>query len=198
PVEIAFHAFTVGSDIYHAELGQRVASIAQQSHATQQGVNDHRFKRVQLQLTGFSSHGHGHVGTDHFKGNLVDHFRDHGVDLTGHDGRTSLRGGQTNFTHTGTRTAREQPQVVGQLGQLDGSALQYARQVQKTTAILSCFDQVGRHTQLNTGQIGQGRDSQLGILGVSRNASPNSRTAQVHVAHQFARFFQAHDVFVDH
>src|SRR5690606_15145458 len=37
-LDIAFQAFTVGSDTYHAELGQRVASIAQQSHATQQGV----------------------------------------------------------------------------------------------------------------------------------------------------------------
>src|SRR5690606_34021161 len=177
PVEIAFHAFTVGSDIYHAELGQRVASIAQQSHATQQGVNNHRLKRVQLQLTGFSSHGHGHVGTNHFKGNLVDHFRDHGVDFTGHDGRTSLHGGQTNFTHTSTRTAGEQTQVVGQLGQLDGSALQHTRQVQETAAILSGFDQIVRDTQLNTGQIGQGSHSQLSILRVSRNAGTNSSTA---------------------
>ena len=60
-------------------------------------MGNDRLKGVELQLSGLGCKADRQIIANHLKGNLVDHFGDHGVDLAGHDRGASLHGGQIDF-----------------------------------------------------------------------------------------------------
>lgn len=97
------HMLAVGGDAAHAAVGQHQAAVAQVGDALEQAVGDDRFEGVVLQLAGLGGKAHRQVIANHFKSNLVDHFRDHRVDLAGDDAGAGLSGRQVDFAQAGAR-----------------------------------------------------------------------------------------------
>ena len=143
PKPISSQPFAVGGDAGDAVVGEHAAAVGQVQHALEQAVGDDRLEGVQLQLAGFGGKGDGHVVADDFEGDLIDHFRDHRIDLAGHDRRAGLTRRQVDFAEAGARTGRQQAQIVAGLGELDRDALEHAGELHEAAAILRRLDQVG-------------------------------------------------------
>jgi len=73
------------------------AGRGQPRHGFKERVGHDGFEGVQLQLAGLDGHGHCRVRTDDAERDLVDHFRDDGVYLAGHDGGSGLAGREDDF-----------------------------------------------------------------------------------------------------
>ena len=157
-----------------------------------------RLKGIELQLTSFHCHGDGSVVADHFKADLVHHLGDHGVDLAGHDGRASLARGQLDIAHASLRAGRQQAQVIADLGQLDGNALQDARDVGKGTGIASGGNQVAGLDDRHARDFGQRLGHGISVAHRRIDAGANGGAAHVHFAHQIGRFTQTLLIVSDH
>ncbi len=120
---------------FNATHLQRAAGSGQVAQAFVQGPGHERLKRVELQLPGFDGHGDGGIVANGFKAGNAHHFRNHRIDLAGHDGRARLAGRQLDVPHAGLRAGRQQAQIVADLGELDGDALQNARNIGKHPGI---------------------------------------------------------------
>src|SRR6185503_5852984 len=83
--DIVAHAFPVRRDSGHATLGQYDAGLAQMIEALEKTVRDDGLEGIELELTRLRGEAYGDVVSDDFEGDLVDHFRNHRVDLPGHD-----------------------------------------------------------------------------------------------------------------
>ncbi len=79
------HDIDIGGNADDAAFRKRPAGGAELSDAFRQGPHDDRLEGVQLKLTALCGHGDGDVVADDHEGDLVDDFRDHRIDLAGHD-----------------------------------------------------------------------------------------------------------------
>ena len=65
-------------------------------------------------------------------------------------------GGRLISPKPGARPARQQPQVVAGLRELDGDALQHARELHERAAVLRRLDEVRRRDERNAGDLATG------------------------------------------
>ena len=87
-------------------------------------MDDDGLHDVQFELTRFGGHRDGQVVADNAESHLVHDFRNDGIHLARHDGRTRLAGRQVDFVQTAAGAGREQTQVVAYLGELHGETFQ--------------------------------------------------------------------------
>ena len=100
-----FPAFLlIGRNAVYAQSTQCIEAIHQQIGRFKATLCHHRFHRIQLHLSRFATHSHAKVVAYHFIVDLVHHFGDNRIYLTGHDRRTGLHGRQINLTQPATRT----------------------------------------------------------------------------------------------
>ena len=181
----------VGFNALDAVDLQRVAGARQVRKAVVQCPAHQRLEGVELQLARFGRHGDGHVVANDFKAHLVHHLRNYRVDLARHDRRACLARRQPDVAHTGLRAGRQQAQVVADLRQLAGNALQNARNVHKSAGIGGGGNHVGSGSDRHARQLGQGGDDQFGVAHRRIDAGADGGAAQVHFGHQVGRCAQA-------
>jgi hypothetical protein len=83
---------------------------------------DHGHHDVQLQLAGVGCGKDRRVTSDHLVAHLVHHLGDGWIDLAGHDRRAGLDRRQQDLRNPCPRPHAEQPQVRGDLPDLDRKA----------------------------------------------------------------------------
>ena len=157
---------------------------------------NHRFHHVQLQLARFGSHGDGGVVTDYFEAYLVDHFRDHRINLGGHDGRARLQFRQVDFVQASARAGREQAQVVTDFGQFYRQTLQRAVDHHVGAAVGGRFDQIFRGDNRQVADFRQFLYRQLLITIRGVQTGADSGRAKVHFQQQFRGAQNAFGLFV--
>ncbi len=106
---------------------------------------------IELQLAALRGRCDGRIRTDHGERDLVDHLWDHRVHLARHDRRAGLARGQRDLAEAGLRTAREQAQIVADLGELDRGALEGAGDGHEDAGVARGLDEVGRGLHLDPG-----------------------------------------------
>ena len=177
---------------------QRAAGGGQVAQAFVQGPGHERLKRVELQLPGFDGHGDGGIVANGFKAGNAHHFRNHRIDLAGHDGRARLAGRQLDIPHAGLRAGRQQAQIVADLGELDGDALQNARNIGKHPGIGGGCNHVLGFDDGHAGKLGQLGGDHIGVAHGGVDAGANGGAAHVDFAQQAGRFAQAFFVGGNH
>ena len=120
---IAAAHLLIGLDPHDAQLAQRAHGVAQEPDRLEGHLADDRLHDVELELAGLGREGQRHVVADHLEADLVDDLRDDRVDLGGHDRRAGGPLGQADLPQARARPRGQQPQVVADLGELDGQAL---------------------------------------------------------------------------
>src|SRR5690606_16159168 len=138
-----------------APLAQPAARLAQLVDRRADVERDDRFEDVELELPRLRGHRDRQVVPDYLEADLIDYLRDDRVHLSGHDARAGLHRRQVDLAETGARPAREEAQVVADLRELDGDALQHARELDERTGVRRRFDQVGARDEGQAGDVRQ-------------------------------------------
>lgn len=162
-----------------ALFAQRINRVAHDADGLEQRLTDDRLHHVELQLTCLCGHGHDVVVAEDLEAGLVDHLWDNWVDLTRHDGGTCLAGRQIDFTKASAWTGGQQAQVVTDLGQLHGSALDGGVQEYVGTAVRGGLDQVACSLHLQAGDFRQSSSYLVTVAGWGVNAGTNGGGAEV-------------------
>ena len=152
--------------------------------ALHDAVGDDRLEGVELELARLGRHRHRHVGAGDREGDLVDHLGDHRVDLAGHDRRAGLARRQRDLADAGLRPRREQAQVVADLRELDGAALERAAEGHEDAGVARGLDQVGGGDELDARQLAEVAADGVGVLRVGGDARADGRGAEVDLAEQ--------------
>ena len=129
-------------------------------------------------------HRHGHVGADDGEGDLVDDLRDDRIDLAGHDARAGLTRRQVDLAETGLRAAGEQPQVVADLRELDGVALQRRGERHEGPGVARGFDEVDGGFEVEPADLPQVAEDGRRVVGVGGDARADRRRAHVDLEQQ--------------
>ena len=179
-------------------LAQHVHGALQQADRVEDLEGDQRLHHVQLQLSAFGCHGQGQVVTDHLECHLVNRFRNHRVDLAGHDRAAWLACRQVDLVDAGAWAAGQQTQVVADLRQLHRGTLEHAGEQHEGAHVGSGFDQVGRWNHGLAADDGQALYGQGLVARVGVDAGADGGAAQVHFGQQLWRQgFQAGQVFTE-
>mgnify|MGYP000408928407 CR=1 FL=1 len=112
--------FLICGNAENTVLHKRIHSACHRGDGREQGVEDNRFKRVQLHLASLSRHRDCGVVSDDMEGNLCHNLRDNRVDLARHNRGSVLHRRQVDLAESGPRSAGQQAQVVAHLGEVDG------------------------------------------------------------------------------
>ena len=108
----------------HAFLGKGVDRADADLHGFEQVVGDDRHHHVQFELPGLGRQRHGQVAALHVEHGHIQHFRQHRVDLAGHDARARLDGRQADFIQPGGWPGGQQAEIVGDADQGDRQGAQ--------------------------------------------------------------------------
>ena len=175
--------FPVGGDPFHTVDPQGVRRFPEHVDALEQGIEDHRFKGVQFQLSRLHGHGDAGVVAHHPEGHLAHHFRDHRVHFPGHNGRSVLLGRQVDLFQSGPGTGRHEPQVIGNLGQGNGTVLQAAGYGGETVDVLGGIDQVRGLGKRKAGQPGKIFGNMAGVGRGCIDSGTDGGTAHIDFGH---------------
>lgn len=137
-----FAPIPVGGDSQDTVVGQSLDGAPQGVDGLENIIKDHGLEGIELQLSRLGGQGHGHIVADDVVGNLTDHLGDHRVDLAGHDGGAVLLGGQIDLAKAGLGAAGEEPQVVADFGQADGTGLEHGGDMYKAVQILGGIEEI--------------------------------------------------------
>src|SRR5690606_8953367 len=187
----------VGGDAADAPLAQNDAALREHIDRLEDVEGDHRLEDVELELSCLRCQGDGGVVADHLEARLVDHLGDDGVDLARHDARARLHRRQVDLGEAGTRTAREQAQVIADLRQFDRNTLEHAGHQHERARVLCRVDQVRAGDEIEAGNLAECATYGLGVAGVRVDARADRGGAHVDLAHERSRFTEPIDVFID-
>ena len=134
----------VRRDAGDAALTQRVARIHEQVDRLDQRLGDDGLHDVELELASLGRHGHGLIVADHLEADLVDDLGDNRVDLGGHDRRARGHLRKVDLVEASARAGSQQTQVVADLRQLDGAALDGRVHGDIGAGIGGGFEEIGR------------------------------------------------------
>ena len=165
-------AVHVGHDALDAIGGEGLHRAGQLVDGLEEAAEDHRLEGVQLHLARLHGHGNGDVVARDAEGHLVQQLRDHGVHLAGHDGGTVLPGGQADLSEAGTGAGGHEPQIVGDLGQGDGTVPHCRGHGGEAVHVLGGVDQIRGLPELrvHVGGQGLGDVAEVGAVGVEAGA----------------------------
>ena len=169
----------VDRDAHYTESAQGVAGASEETNRFEHALRDDRLHHVELQLTGFRGHGDGDVVTKDLETDLVDHFRNHRVDLCGHDRRASLAWRQVDLVVTGARAGGQQAEVIADLRELHGHALhgRVGRNIGATVA--GGLDEIAGRKDFQLADLG--KSSGHGFLVARRGVHTGADCGAAHV-----------------
>ena len=154
---------------------------------------------VQLELAGLGRHGHRDVVADDLVADLVHDLGDHRVHLARHDRRARLHRRQLDLVEAAARSGREQAQIVADLRDLHGGALQHAPTSGRTRR-RPASPRPGRRRRRRAAPLtsAQPLHHRLGVPGRAVDAGADRRRAQVDVQQEPRRLAQARLRVADH
>ena len=117
---------------------------------------------------------------------LVHHLRDHRVDLAGHDAGAGLPGRQPQLPEAGLRAGGEQPEVVADLRDLHGGALEDSGELHEHPGVGGGLDQVGSADQRQAGDLGEMAADGFAIVRVRGDTGADRGRSEVDLAEQGA------------
>ena len=94
----------VGGNSGDTVVDEGLYCVGQCIDGLEHAVEDDRFKCIQFKLSGFRSHGDGHIIADDVERYLVYNLRDDRIHLTRHDGGTVLPCRQVDLCESGSGT----------------------------------------------------------------------------------------------
>ena len=159
-------------------LGERGRRIREQPDALQDGVGDQREHHVQLEIARRARHADRRVARHDRRRGHRHGFRDHRVDLAGHDAGTGLQGRQRDLGEAGERAGVHPAQVVRNLEQHDRGAAQGSRQLDRRVLRRKAREAVRRAGERKAGARAEARDGARGKLRVRVDARADGRRAE--------------------
>ena len=157
-------------------------------------MHDDRLHHVQLELSGLGGDRYGQVVADHFERYLVHHFGNHRVYFARHNRRTGLHRRQVDLIQPGTRSRREQTQVVADFRQLDRQPFQRRRVHYKRSSIVGRFNHVGSRHDRQSGDFTQVFDAKRRVIGIGIDTGTDRRRTHVHLKEQLVVLFEPFDL----
>ena len=143
----------------------------------QQVVDDDRQHHIELERAGLAGDRDGGVVADHLGGDHANRFRNHRVDLAGHDRTAWLKCRQFDFTQPRQGACIHPAEVVGDLHQADGESLELAGKFHRRVLRAQAFEEVLVGNQRDAGLAAQGVGHASGKFRVSIDAGPDRRAA---------------------
>ena len=180
----------VDDDAVDALFTHRDAGVGHDLHLHVEGERDDRFHDVQFELAGGGGEHDRRVETDREERGLVGHFRDDGVDLARHDRGTRLELRQDEFGETRTRTGGKEAEVVADLRQLDGKALDGGREGDVGAAVRRGGDEVVAVLEVDAGDFSEVLDGEGRVFRMSRHGRADGGGAEVDDLEVFLRFLE--------
>ncbi len=113
---------------------------------------------------------------------LVDHLGDRGIDLARHDAGAGLHLGQPDFREAGARARGEEPDIVGELVEVEHPGAEGAAEGGDVAHRLHQLDAVLGHLELEAGDFTEVLHHQFGVGRLGVDAGPDGRAADVHGA----------------
>ena len=93
----------IGLDPHDAQLPQGRHPASEQIDGLEDGLGDHRFHDIELELSRLRGEGQRHIVSHDLEADLVHYLRDHRIDLGRHDGGTGLTLRQPDLPQPRTR-----------------------------------------------------------------------------------------------
>src|SRR5699024_10536568 len=177
---VATH-ISISSNTNDALLAQGIHGVAHHTNRLEQSLADDWFHDVELQLACFSRHGYGLVIAEDLETHLVDNLRDNWVDLTWHDRRTSLAWWKVDLTQSSAWTRSQKTQVVADLGQLHGGALDRRVQQHVGATVGGSFDQIACSLDFQISNFAQRSNNLVAVTGRGVNTGTDSGCAEVNL-----------------
>ncbi|MNS69958.1 hypothetical protein D3C72_1032890 [compost metagenome] len=174
----------VGLDALYALLVEDADGVGQNRDRREQVMGGHRHHHVQLELAGLHAVGDRGVLPQHLEADLVEHLHDARVDLARHDRAAGLHRGQDQFVEARRRPGGQQPEVVGDAGQLERQQAQSRGSVANRGQALHRLEEILGRTHGQTRQPHELLHHLVAVLrpGVQARASGRAADAQLQEA----------------
>ena len=193
---IATAYLLIGFDPHDAQLPQGRHPTGEKIDGLKDGLGNHRFHDVELELSGLSGEGQRDVISNNLEADLVHHLRDHRIDLGRHDGGTGLTLRQPDLPQPRTGPGGQQSQVVADLGQLHRQALDRRVHRDVGTCVTRGLQQVMRSSNIQTGDLPQMLDDSALIVRRGVEARADRRGTEVHLQKQSGVVVKPADLFL--
>ena len=174
----------IDRDTIDATLTQRVHGAAQPGLALDDALGDDRLHDVELELSCLGGNHHGGVVANHLEASLVGHLGDDRVYLARHDAGAWSHRREVDLVETATGTRGHEAEVVADLGQLHGQALQRAAIAHVVARVGSSLDEVLAEGEVLARQLGQFLSAELSVARDGVEARTDGRGAHVDLEHQ--------------
>ncbi len=137
------------------------------------------------------------VVADHLEADLVHHLGNRRVHLPRHDGAAGLDGREPHLVEARARSAREQPQIAGDLAEVDRERAQLPAERGRVAHALHELDAVLALAQVESGDRPQVLDHEPRILGLGVDPGADGGAADPQVAQVIRRALDAPAVALD-
>ena len=171
-------------DAHDAHLTQGRHPTGEEIDRLEAGLGYHRLHDIELELTRLGGEGQRDVIADDLEADLVDHLRDHRVDLGGHDRGAGLTLGQPDLPQPRTGPGGQQAQVIADLGELDRQALDGRVHGDVGTRIARGLQQVLRSPNIQTGDLTQVLNNGALVVGRGVESCTDRGGTEVHLQEQ--------------
>jgi hypothetical protein len=128
--------------------------LSQDARRVERVPRDDGHHDVELELPGVGRREDRGVASEHLKTDLIDHLRDRGVHLSGHDRRARLDGGQLELRDPSAWAHAEKPQIRRDLADFHRQSPQRTGTGEHVPHALCHTESIGRRSQ---GKRRQGR-----------------------------------------
>src|SRR3954466_8798247 len=98
-------------DALYAALGEYGGGVCENPRREQHVERDDGHHDVELELAVLGGDGYGGIEPDHLEADLIDHLRNRRIDLSGHDRRSRLDGGQLDLVDPGAWAHDHEAQI---------------------------------------------------------------------------------------
>ena len=186
----------VDGDALDALGAQGVDGVAQPGDALEYAFGDDGLHDVELELAGLGCECYGGVVAYHLEADLVGHFGDDGIHLTGHDGGTGSHGGQVDFMKAAPGAGSHETQVVAGLGELDGEALEGCGIGDVCAGVGGGLHEVGGERQGVAAELAHALGAELGEAGDRIQAGADGGAAHVDFAKKIGVALEICDFFL--
>jgi hypothetical protein len=177
-VEVLAGALGVGLDADDAVVDEAVGGVAEEARRLQQVVDHDRLEHVELEVAVGPGDGDGGVVADHLGAHHREGLGLGRVDLARHDRRAGLVLGEPDLADAAARARAEQADVVADVHERHGRALQRARRLDDRVVGRERLELVlGGHEGV-PGELGDDRGHPLGEALRGVEAGAHGRAAQ--------------------